>query len=245
MPAFVSRRLSALALSIFFFYANACEVCVIVDPAYRKQGIAKQLIKTMLPLPLSKQIDTLLFSAPTLASAKWLTQFGFVYNNSEYHMERNSFEPIFVTKHALTFRKATEADIPTLYSIDNLCFSTDEDNMSGRFDNIIDDSNYTVFLAFHNGKAVGKAHLRWQTDDVILSDIAIIPSFQKQGLGSELLAYCINHALSAGKTKLALDVETSNQNALKLYTRNGFKTSNATDFWAIKTDKLRTVFEPR
>lgn len=230
-------------LSIYFFYTNACEVSVMVAPTHRRQGIAKQLIQSILPLAIAKHISTLIFSTPTEANAKWLSQLGYVYQNSEYHMQRNSFEPIFITRQALTIRKATVADIPALCAIDELCFAEVEENMPARFTSLLDDSNYSILLAFHHEKAVGKAHIRWQTDDAILSDIAITPRYQRQGWGSELLAYCINHALSLGKTKLALDVETSNQNALKLYTRHGFKTTNANDFWAIETDKLRALFE--
>jgi ribosomal protein S18 acetylase RimI-like enzyme len=88
---------------------------------------------------------------------------------------------------------------------------------------------------------VGKAHTRWQENEAIFSDIAIMPKFQSQGLGSELLATCINDALMQGKTKLALDVETSNHSALNLYTRHDFKTVNAIDFWAISPSQLRTI----
>ncbi|MBA3536624.1 MAG: GNAT family N-acetyltransferase [Tatlockia sp.] len=230
-------------LSIYFFYTNACEVSVIVHPSQRRQGIAKRLIKAALPLLEAKQVETLLFSTPEVVNENWLLRLGFLYQNSEYHMERNSYEPILVKKQSLVIRKATEADIPALCSIDELCFPVEPENMPLRFISIMSDSDYTIMLALLNNKAVGKAHIRWQTDEAIFSDIAIIPHYQSQGLGSELLANCINDALLLGKTKLALDVETSNHSALNLYTRHDFKTVNAIDFWAISTGNLRLLLQ--
>lgn len=230
-------------LSVYFFYSNACEVSVIVAPSHRRQGIAKRLLQTVMPLLLAKQMDTLLFSSPAEINEQWLSPMGFIYHNSEYQMQRHSFEPILLTKHRLHVRKATEKDILDLCAIDELCFPEEQDDMLARFNSLLNENNYTILLAFYQEKSVGKAHIRWQTDSAILSDIAIHPHSQGQGLGSELLSYCINHALSLGTTNLILDVETSNQNALNLYIRHDFKTINATDYWAIATHQLHTLLE--
>ncbi|KTD24278.1 MULTISPECIES: GNAT family N-acetyltransferase [Legionella] len=227
-------------LSVYFFYADACEVSVIVAPSHRRQGIAKQLLRTIMPLLVAKQMNNLIFSTPEAVNDEWLSRFGFIYHHSEYQMQRQSFEPILITKQILTVRKATEKDIPLLCHIDELCFPEEEDNMPVRFNTLLEENNYTILLAFRQGRAVAKAHIRWQEDSAILSDIAVLPKYQRQGLGSELLSYCINHALSRGTTTLVLDVETSNQNALNLYTRHGFKTINATDFWTIATQALHS-----
>ncbi|KTD33809.1 hypothetical protein Lnau_2101 [Legionella nautarum] len=230
-------------LSVYFFYANACEVTVIIAPSHRRQGIAKRLLQTIMPLLLAKQMDTLLFATPTEVNKRWLSQLGFSYHNSEYQMQRHSYEPILITKQRLQIRKASEKDMLDLCTIDELCFPEEQDDMIARFNSLLEENNYTVLLAFYQGRAIGKAHIRWQSDNAILSDIAILPHSQGQGLGSELLSFCINHALSLGITKLILDVETSNHNALNLYMRHDFKTINATDYWAISTKKLHTLLE--
>ncbi|WP_026069204.1 GNAT family N-acetyltransferase [Legionella tunisiensis] len=229
-------------LSVYFFYQDACEVSIIVDPTHRRQGIATQMLQSIMPLLLAKQINTVIFSTPAELNDKWLSKLGFHYQSSEYHMQRQSYEPILITRHNLTIRPATVADIPILSVIDEACFeAAKQTDMAARFNSLLEDANYIIFLASHQEKPVGKAHFRWQSDDVILSDIAILPAYQGQGWGSELLTWCINNALSHGKTNLVLDVETSNHNALNLYTRHGFKTKDANDYWTISIDKLRTL----
>ncbi|MBA2657464.1 MAG: GNAT family N-acetyltransferase [Tatlockia sp.] len=230
-------------LSVYFFYTNACEITMIIDPNHRRKGLAKQLLAALIPLIEAKQVGTLLFSTPEAAHEKWLSSLGFNYQNSEYHMERNSFEPILIKKNRLTIRKANENDIPTLCAIDELCFPVEPENMPLRFISLMAEADYTILLASIDGKAIGKAHVRLQDEKAIFSDIAIIPQYQSQGFGSELLANCINNALEQGKTKLALDVETSNHSALNLYTKNEFKSVNSIDFWAIPATKLATLFK--
>ncbi|WED42747.1 GNAT family N-acetyltransferase [Legionella cardiaca] len=225
-------------LSVYFFYEDACEVSLMVAPKYRRQGIAKQLLHTIFPLLIAKEMDKLIFSSPAAVNESWLTRLGFTYRNSEYHMQRNSYEPFLMPSQKLDIRKATIDDIPTLCSIDAACFPGQQENMTIRFNILFNDSNYTLLIAYYKKEVVGKAHIHWQGSRVIFSDIAVLPKFQKQGLGGELLTYCINHALSAGKNHLALDVETSNRNALSLYTRHGFKTVNISDYWMIPLRNL-------
>lgn len=225
-------------LSVYFFYDDACEISLMVDPTHRRQGIARQLLRTIMPLLKAKDIKTLIFSAPPTIDKIWLSRLGFSYQNSEYQMQRHSYEPILIANPELTVRKASLEDIPALCVIDEACFPKHQANMIQRFNNLFNDSNYTILIALINETAVGKAHIRWQTNGAIFSDIAILPHYQHQGWGGELLAYCINHALILGKTNLILDVETSNRNALKLYTRHGFKTTNINDYWAIPINKL-------
>ncbi|CEK09335.1 GNAT family N-acetyltransferase [Legionella hackeliae] len=227
-------------LSVYFFYEDACEVSLIVSPLHRRQGIAKQLLQTIMPLLTAKEMTTLIFSTPTEINDDWLINQGFSYRNSEYHMQRNGYDPIFMPTPKLHIRKATEDDIPALCAIDEACFPEHQENMISRFSMLLNDASYTLFLASYNHIIVGKAHIHWQSKEAIFSDIAIFPQYQGQGWGGELLSYCINQALTSGKNKLMLDVETSNQNALHLYTRLGFKTANVSDYWVIPLPQLLT-----
>lgn len=229
-------------LSVFFFYPQACEVSVLVDPVHRRQGISRKLIQASLPLLIAKQMEMLIFSTPTFIDNSWLEKMGFQYKNSEYQMYRNSYEPILLAKQSLDIQKASLLDIEQLCKIDRVCFANVHHEMTNRFVHLIEDNNYTLFLAYLQGKPIGKAHIHWQEDNAIVSDIAIIPDYQRQGFGNELLVHCINHALTLGKTKLTLDVETSNEKALKLYLQNGFKTVNSADYWEIHLETLRGLF---
>lgn len=225
-------------LGAYFFYDDAVEVSVLVHPLYRRRGIARQLIQTILPLIQSQNYNKLIFSSPAQLNNVWLFSMGFSYQHSEYYMERDDLNPLLDYKQSLTFRTATIDDLSLLYSLDEECFPDKQSDSFERFQHIIDGREYQIILAYQNNKAIGKAHLRWLSNGATLSDIAILPTKQGQGLGTLLITHCINLALSEGKPHLNLDVETHNERALKLYTRLGFLTKNACDYWAIDINKL-------
>lgn len=230
-------------ISLYFFYMNACEVSLMIAPEQRRQGLAKQLIKAMLPLLQSREMEYVIFSTPSTLHNHWLPALGFSYQQTVYHMQRTGYEPVLINKPRLNIRKATMDDLDTLCAIDHQCFTESALSMPSRFINLIDDSNYSLLAAsFTDSETlIGKAHIRWEEDMAVFSDIAIVPESQRQGLGSELLCYCINQALMNGKSIIALDVETTNRNALDLYLRHGFKITYEHDYWSIPLAKLEAL----
>ncbi|KTD62256.1 GNAT family N-acetyltransferase [Legionella spiritensis] len=232
-------------LGAYFFYTNACEISVMVAPTHRRQGIATQLVETILPLVIAKNLDIMVFSTPTALHDHWLPNLGFSYQQTEYHMQREGYDPILRNNPKLVIRKATEEDVDTLATIDKACFQDSFSSMPPHFYNLLNDNNYSLFIALHQNKPVGKAHIHWQENLAFFSDIAILPEFQGQGLGSELLSFCINQALTQGKAKIALDVETSNRHALDLYLRHGFKIVLERDYWYIPVAQLQKMLAAR
>jgi len=225
-------------ISVYFFYENAVEISLIVHPSSRKQLIGKQLIASIIPLIQSKNFHTLIFSNPSCLNSKWLPTYGFTYLHTEYLMERTDLHPLLDYNRQLTFRTATEADMDALCALDEACFAKNQSDLTERFHHLLNSREHQVILASQNNIPVGKAHLRWQDNGASLSDIAILPQYQGKGSGTSLIAHCVNLALAEGKPHLNLDVETHNQRALNLYTRLGFLTQNACDYWSIELDQL-------
>lgn len=225
-------------LSAFFFYENAVEISLLVHPNARRRGIASALLKEILPLLKSLQLPTLIFSSPHKLNDHWLPQRGFALMHSEYYMCRDSLNPLLGYDNSLVFQPATENEIPLLYSLDEACFANKMSEDNYRFHNLIDNREYSVIIAFLNNKPIGKTHIRWTAKEAILSDIAIEPAHQGRGFGTSLIAYCVNFALSEGKSIISLDVETHNKKALNLYIRLGFMTQNACDYWSISIEQV-------
>lgn len=225
-------------ISAYFFYEDAVEVSILVEPSARRKGLGYQLLQSILPTIHSQNVKKLIFSCPHIQHDDWLKGLGFAYQNSEYHMERHDLQPELITNPSLSFKKAKLKDIEDLCLIDEVCFPKEHSKMTRRFRNLLNDRNYLLLLTYQDGKPIGKAHIRWHQKGATFSDIGIVPELQGKGLGGALLAYCINSALSEGKSHLDLDVETRNINALNLYTRFGFKVKNACDYWSIDIEQL-------
>ncbi|CAM4415820.1 MAG: Mycothiol acetyltransferase [Legionella sp.] len=226
-------------VSVYFFYEDAVEIALLVHPEARRNGIAKQLLRHILPIVQEHNYAKVIFSCPAHINERWLPTQGFLYRHSEYYMERHNLSPLLDRKKQLVFRTATIDDIPQLCLLDEACFYKTHAELEPRFQQILSERNYQIILAFEHNQLIGKAHLRWQEHGATLSDIAVFPEKQGHGLGTALITHCINYALSEGKPDLNLDVETHNQKALNLYTRLGFLTQNACDYWMIEVEQLQ------
>lgn len=224
-------------LAAFFFHANQCEIGLMVAPSHRRQTIATQLLHTIRPLLEAEGIQTVLFSTPHQQQVTVLKQRGFCYHSSEYQMHRKPQQPVVLCNPLLPIRTATIEDLALLCIIDAACFPDgDKRGMQARLLSQLQDDSVQIVLIHQNNLPVGKAHLNWQSNGVRLSDIAVLPDAQGQGIGSALLAHCIQVVLINANHQpcdLWLDVESKNQTALGLYTRLGFTIDNAHDYWSI------------
>ncbi len=55
-----------------------------------------------------------------------------------------------------------------------------------------------------------------------ISLIGVLPDFQGRRLGNKLLDYCIENSRLNGMSKLELEVDLDNDNAISFYRKNGF-----------------------
>lgn len=220
-------------LSVFFFYEDACEICLMVAPAFRRKGIARRLIKAIKSLVLARGMEKIIFSTTANFGADWLPSLGLAYQQSEYHMQRLSKEKQVINQSQLTLTEARLDDLNILCDLDIACFPKQAVDMNARLSYLLANPSCTILLAYYQGEVVGKAHIHKREGKINFSDIAIFPAAQNRGFGSELLAHCINRMIDAGKTEIVLDVEAKNVAALNLYARQGFVTTNSYDYWII------------
>ena len=224
-------------LSIFFFYDDACELTLIVDPAWRRQRIASRLLSTILPVLTSRELNHIFFLSPSGLNDHWLTDRGCSLHHSELQMQWKNTGTVKLNHPELSFCQSTsDADIPALVAIDLACFDNEKDVLENRFYRLLRDETYQLFILKLNDQIIGKAHLHREPGQIQLSDVAILPDYQGRGFGRELVSYCIQSAPK--KLPLRLCVESMNETALHLYQKMGFKTINTWDFWMLPIAKF-------
>ena len=82
----------------------------------------------------------------------------------------------------------------------------------------IKDKIKDIFLYLQNGAIIGAVSC-YENE---LDDLIVEKSFQGQGIGQKLLFWGINHIKEQGYEEIILHVAEWNQNAVKLYLKNGF-----------------------
>jgi len=232
-------------LGTYYFYEHGCEIALMVSPEHRRQGVARLMLEHALPHLQTANMLSMIFSAIPQEDNRWLKQAGLRYRGSEYGMLRSTQEPVPAQSSNLDIRAANFDDVEALYQLDRICFPESENNMASRFNDLLEDKSYKLYVAAIDGQIIGKAHVHLLRNEIRLADIAIFPAHQKKGYGRELIAHCINEILSTKPLDIVLDVETNNKNALTLYTNLGFDIKNMCDYWEIPTRKLITYLQSK
>lgn len=83
----------------------------------------------------------------------------------------------------------------------------------------IKDKIKDIFLYLQNGIIIGAVSCYENEID----DLIVEKSFQGQGIGQKLLLWGMNHIKEQGYEEIILHVAEWNQNAVKLYLKNGFR----------------------
>ena len=88
------------------------------------------------------------------------------------------------------------------------------------------------FVAEEKGEFVGELSIMTQNANipvavipnkrVYMFGLRVLPDFQRQGIGTELLKYAIGYCVKRGIFEFTIGVETDNRDARRLYDRFGF-----------------------
>ena len=81
------------------------------------------------------------------------------------------------------------------------------------------------YVAESNGTVVGFVCFRVVGDEAELLNLAVLPSYRRQGIGARLLEQMFREAATRGAARIFLEVRETNQPAIGLYQRYGFAVS--------------------
>jgi ribosomal protein S18 acetylase RimI-like enzyme len=146
---------------------------------------------------------------------------------------------------SVEIRLATAADFFTIESIarqtwpeaygailtsDQLDYMLDLFYCNEALNQDVTQKNHVYFMAFLEGKAVGFAGIEHQylPNTTKLHKLYVLPHFQRQNLGIQLLDFVSEIALEAGCSVLTLNVNRYNS-AKKFYKKNGFTVVKSED----------------
>lgn len=122
----------------------------------------------------------------------------------------------------LIVRMAEESDIRPMAEMDILCFSAPWSEESFRKE-ITENRLALYIVAEISGRMVGYAGLWSIVDEGHITNVAVHPDFRRKGIGEALITVLLNHTLENGILSHTLEVRASNDPAISLYSKFGFK----------------------
>ncbi len=125
----------------------------------------------------------------------------------------------------LIFKQATQADIPVIFQESKALVDAYEDTASIDYDAVMAWMEKKIKKCIGQYQAVycaeekvGYFRLSQQENGTELDDFYILPAYRNQGIGREVLRYC----MKAARKPVYLYVFTGNTGAIRLYQSMGF-----------------------
>ncbi len=231
------------ALSMYDFERpTKLELLGFVHPNYRKQHIGTTLLQTaMKEIRLREADEALLIMNGESASGKaFAIHMKLPYLYSEYSMEFKANEAQKRTKNAIQLTLASSKSLLDLIEISSKAFGDSVENTATWLQKMMDSSSHQVYSALIDEKVIGTITVSKQEQSTILSGFAVHPFYQGKGYGKDILKSMIHTLITKGVSTIKLDVETKNNNALKLYTQCGFEMKAKHDYYNVMNSGVNT-----
>ena len=122
---------------------------------------------------------------------------------------------------SISFGPMTERDLDEVAGLEKECFSLPWSRDA--FKNTLTDDNYIFFVARDDGNVVGTAGLIVCGDEADVTNVAVKSDMRKNGIAFNLLSKLLEYAKEKNINTFTLEVRKSNEGAIGLYEKLGFK----------------------
>lgn len=227
-------------LGAFEFHERELEICTLVHPDYRRQGVLRKLIAETKSLIYYLSSKTLNFPChhDAVAGKTFLQSLHANLIYSEYTMNlpelaTRQFDAI--PNPEIDIIHASEQDIPIIASLDQRCFESHYLDAVRHLNESIHSDLRIIWLAKLRGEVIGKIHIYQESQGLgYIHDFCVAPEHQGRGYGSEILHLALVELQKIHFHTISLDVKCHNAGAIKIYQRQGFQTDSIYDFWRVE-----------
>lgn len=217
-------------------FGSTLEVCGMVHPDYRRQGIFTSLLRRGLNSATVVSYSTILLNAPgnSEPGKQFLTSYPCRFDFSEYQM-KYAQEAVSADSSPsaaqVTLRHAEEADRPLLSRLDQEGFGLTAEDTRQFYETLTGDEIRQNELIVHEGEAVGKIRVSRRDKEAWIYGFVVSASHRSQGIGGKALRLVVYREQAAGND-VWLEVALNNPQAKKLYEQAGFRICRSQDYYA-------------
>jgi len=122
----------------------------------------------------------------------------------------------------LIVRRAEAKDVDRIAELEIQCFTTPWSRESV-YQDVVENQRALYLVAEIEGLVIGYAGIWSIVDEGHITNVAVAPEFRQHHIGSAIIAVLIEVTEKAGITSHTLEVRRSNEAAIRLYEKYGFK----------------------
>jgi len=220
-----------------FAHEEEVEITGFVHPAWRRRGIFKGMLEQALAECARRQVTRILLvvnrqAKDAQAAAERL---GAHYDFSEYRLDFDaaSFHRLVPVSKELELRPAAREEEQLLVEIGMSGFSDSEAEMASLIRRNLANPLRQLYLATYRGEPVGMITASREEETVFLTAFCVRQEEQGKGIGRQILTRMVSDLRAAGESRIALEVEATNENALHLYQSCGFVVSDGYHYYQL------------
>ncbi|WP_244923530.1 GNAT family N-acetyltransferase [Peribacillus butanolivorans] len=214
-------------------FGNKVEMCGMVHPDFRRQGVFTDLMDEALRTALQRDYKLIILNTPAQSHSGqgFMKQLPCEFSFSEYqmkwsNMELDNYEDVVV-------RPSNRDDAETEIQLDVHCFKFSEKEARDYYQRVQYEDTLKTMMIEKDGRAVGKIRVDHSGGEAWIYGFAIFPEYQGKGLGRKVLKKIVAEQRQLGYD-IFLEVEATNDYALRLYESCGFKTIQRQDYYQYK-----------
>lgn len=217
-----------------YSFGSTLEICGMVHPDYRRQGIFSNIMRNALDDWAINNHTEILLNAPgnsTTAKA-YLSTISCHFSCSEYQMKYDPTGDTLPSHQVKVYlRPSVESDRQILIQLDVEGFGeTPEDAAAQYYENSRQDKNSRYDMIIKDEKPVGKIRVTRDQGESWIYGFVVSSAVRGQGIGSDTLRQVIDRERNEG-FDVWLEVALSNPNAQKLYESAGFQIQQVQDYY--------------
>jgi ribosomal protein S18 acetylase RimI-like enzyme len=211
------------------------ELCGMVHPAHRRQGIGRALLRAALDSAGRRPAATRILAIcedTSAAGRAFVAAAGGTHAFSEHRMETSTRPAPSDTAKRLDVRESTAADAGDLARIIAMSFGQTDDPTSEMIvANIAAGERY--FLARRGTEPVGAFKVFIDPPKAYIYAFGVLPGQRRYGYGREILEDILPRLFAEGWTAVGLEVDADNLPAQALYRAVGFHDVTVYGYYAL------------
>jgi ribosomal protein S18 acetylase RimI-like enzyme len=247
IPCLLTLSESGELLAVLTLFAPSLgelELVGLTHPAHRRNGYFRSLLRAAAEVARSFAIPDLLFSCErtsksgvaavrALGAGLDFTEYRLRYDPSSSASQRR-------VPDGLTLREATPDDLEDMCEISSVTFSEPPDQTRRFLLRAMEAPNRTQYVAHRDGAAVGIAAIGYEEGEATVFGLAVAPVLQNRGLGRGILTLLLSDLAARGVAEIAIEVDSTNANALHLYLSCGFIEEVVNDYYRLPVSQIRS-----
>lgn len=208
------------------------EISACTLPEHRYKGYFKTLLQKAMDELKKFNVNEILFvHEPASKEAKIvLDKLKAKYHFTEYLLFYQGGMP----EESLQLVTVTKNDMDHVIDLNIDIFNDSLSVSKSMVREAINSAKITPYMVMLDGEIMGVCNVNFESEDVSIFGLGILPKYQGLGYGKKMLNSLIEKLLSTGHKSITLEVNSQNSRAYNLYTKNGFKIKTQFDYYRME-----------